>query len=152
MPHRTSRPRRLSADKLVDGSDDDGEGKEGTDASEEGGEPDPHPRKRLWWIIGAAAAVAVIVIGLILLLKPAHKTTDLQLPENDACDADSCGSTPIRFFLDSNSQPDQITVTLTDPSDNDVSRRRSTLGASRRPRSPVDVVRASTTTRSAITP
>lgn len=113
-------PAKPPAEKQEAGDDAD-EHDDGVadDADDEQTTPDPHDKRRLWWIIGAAAALVVVVVGLILLLKPDHKADAVQLPENDACDADSCGSTPIRFFLDFSDPPDQIKVSLTDPNDND---------------------------------
>ena len=84
-------------------------------------QPTPRRRKRLWWAVGAAAAV--VVIGVVVILAwPNHKASVAQLPENDTCDANTCSSTPIRFFVDSGDDPDQIQVTLLDPYGNGVDR------------------------------
>jgi TIR domain len=78
----------------------------------------PSPRRRLWWALGAAAAVVIAVV--VVLAWPDSKPAKVQQPENDACEADTCGSTPIRFFLDLAGAPDDIVVTLTDPYENGI--------------------------------
>ena len=92
-----------------------------TEDSDPTSQPTPRRHKRRWWALGAAAAV--VVIGVVVILAwPDAKAPKAQLPANDTCDADTCGSTPIRFFLDAGDDPDQILVTLVDPFGNGVDR------------------------------
>jgi hypothetical protein len=86
----------------------------------ESAKPSPTRRhKRAWWALAAGAAALAIAL-VVILMRHDSKPELVQSPENDVCDVDTCSDTPIRFFVDLSDPPDQITVTLTDPYNNDV--------------------------------
>ena len=83
-------------------------------------EPDRSKPRRLYWALAAVAAVIAIAVTVAIIHGSGSGSGNTpEQPENATCDADTCGSTPIHFFMDTVEAADQVDVTVTDPFGND---------------------------------